>query len=333
MDPAPRRWRSRRPSRRGQPGQRLGAAQPVPLAGRRASSRSCSGLVVGYVALPGAAVRVRDRPLGDRRVNLELLMVGRYPTDELLADRRSALIVLAGWGGCSPAVVRGRQVRAGASGRRSAGRRVRAISSSACGRSSPSVLLLLAMTTTRRAVADRAGVVVAAVVGRLARRRCSGASARRHRRPRADRRARRGPGRAVLLPRRRRRVRRLGAGSCSTSSWRSAGDRAVLPARRAARPRAAFEAAAHPGHVDGVHRARSAALPLFVLLLLANVALQFFFPRGSGAVEGHPGDRRLHDLHRRLHGRDRPRRVAVGAPRPVRGRQGARPVAGAPDVS
>ena len=37
-----------------------------------------------------------------------------------------------------------------------------------------------------------------------------------------------------------------------------------------------------------------------------------------------PGDRRVHPLHRRLHGRDRPRRTAVGAARAERGRPGAR---------
>ena len=71
--------------------------------------------------------------------------------------------------------------------------------------------------------------------------------------------------------------------------------------------------------------------PLFVLLLLANVALGFFVPVEPGTVDGDEGDRRVHAVHRGVHGRDRPRRPAIGAARSDRGGQGARPVAGAPD--
>ena len=71
--------------------------------------------------------------------------------------------------------------------------------------------------------------------------------------------------------------------------------------------------------------------PLFVLLLLANVALGFFVPGDPGSRDGDPGDRRVHPVHRRLHGRDRPRRAAVDPRRPDRGGEGARPLTGAPD--
>ena len=81
---------------------RLGPAQPVPLAGDGIVT-VVSGRVVLYVLYRAAALRLRDRSLGDRpQVNLKLFMVGRYPGDELWRIA-VAIALIACSSGSSPA--------------------------------------------------------------------------------------------------------------------------------------------------------------------------------------------------------------------------------------
>ena len=101
----------------------------------------------------------------------------------------------------------------------------------------------------------------------------------------------------------------------------------LLPARPAARPRPALDAAGDPrrSSVGVIEFFRG--VPLVVLVLMSDVALGFFFPQDVLPGKVVRVDRRVHDLHRRLRRRDRPRRPAVGARGPDRGGPGARPVA------
>ena len=135
----------------------------------RTRSDAALTLVFGALALYVAYRALRFLFVTGRweivEVNLRLLMVGRFPTQHL--PRISVtLIVLAAWAGVLAGLVRSRQVRAGRSV--PVGLRARAIDllerlwipSAVC-------LLLLVMTTTAGPWLTAGGVVVGAVVGRL----------------------------------------------------------------------------------------------------------------------------------------------------------------------
>ena len=99
-------------------------------------------------------------------------------------------------------------------------------------------------------------------------------------------------------------------------------DRAVLPARRAARAGAPLHTAVAEGDVHRVHRGvprlttvRAAAARQQRTRVLRTVI--------DGAGCGRAGHRRVHAVHRRLPRRDRPRRAPVGSARSGGGRQGA----------
>ena len=313
----------------GGPG-RLGAPQPVPLAGATRSSRSCSvSSSATSLYRPLRFVFVTGR-WDIVRVNLKLFMVGRYPTTScggspspLVADRRCT-------GGLIAGLVAPRQVGAGTAPPpvRSGGPRSRP-PRAALAAARRRLCSCSCSATTRRPVARpprrgrrrrrRPGCVGAArprpvdSVAR-ARRRIVGLAAVAHR--------------AVPLPVADR-AGTTGAGSCSTSSSPSAGIVLCFPLGVLLALGRRSQAAADPGGVDGLHRARSAASRCSCCCCSPTSPSGSSSRADLAAVEARrAGDRRVHAVHRGLHGRDRARRPAVGAARAVRGGQGARPVAG-----
>jgi general L-amino acid transport system permease protein len=99
------------------------------------------------------------------RVNLRLLMVGRFPTEHL-ARISVSLIVLAGWGGVLGGIVRAHQLRAG----RVVAQGWKARTLDLVSRFWVAVavtLLLLLLTTTAGPWLTAAGVLAAAFVGRI----------------------------------------------------------------------------------------------------------------------------------------------------------------------
>ena len=293
----------------------------------RTRSDAALTLVFGALALYVAYRALRFLFVTGRweivEVNLRLLMVGRFPTQHL--PRISVtLIVLAAWAGVLAGLVRSRQVRAGRPV--PVGLRARAIDllerlwipSAVC-------LLLLAMTTTAGPWLTAGGVVVGAVVGRLiggllGRVRLGGIG-----------------GLAVALA--------LGAvpialffylvDAIGYDDWEgfmlnlflalcsivlcfplgvllALGRRSSLPIIRGL----------STTYIELVRGA-----PLFVLLLLANVALQFFIPADRAPSTATRAIVVFTHVHRGIHGRDRARRPAVGAQGAVRGGQGARALA------
>ena len=322
MATSPPRTRGRQPPPDGRRGA-WAAPQPVPLVPTDTVVTVVAALVVGYSSYRlGRFVFVTGR-WDIVRVNLTLLMVGRFPTRRAVAGRvgpswpsPAAAVLVAG-------LVHRRQVRAGTA--------VPAVPiitrlTALAVRLWPSllgVLLLLALCSTITAVVRRRSPSSAPPSP-------AGSSVARLRS------AARGVVRVGRHRARRCACRAADADAAGWDDWGGfmlnlflavAGDRPVLPARRAAGARAPLDAAAHPDRLASPTSSCSAACRCSCCSCSGQLALGFFIPRGRPTRPRRPGDRRVHALHRRLHRRDRARRTAVAADGSGRGRQGARPVA------
>ncbi len=225
---------------------------------------------------------------------------GSFPTDDLCRIA-VALIVLAGWGGVLAGLVAPTSAWPAGPVRRVWMARALDLLDRFW---VPVVghLLLLLLTTTAGPWLTAGGVLAAAVVGRfvggIVGRVRLGAIGGLVPRPGAGR----VPVVLVLLPRRRRSGSTTGSGFMLNLFLAVCAHRALLPARRAPGPRPSLEAAAHPGRLDRLHRDRSAAPRCSCCCCSPTSPSSSSFPRGSPRRRSSPGDRRVHPVHRGLHG-------------------------------
>ena len=249
-------------------------------------------------------------------------MVGRYPRDELWRVV-VALVAIAGYGGVVAGHVHRRQVRAGTAeppvplatsadrGRGSA----LAARSSACCSSSRSAAPSHPGSSRSPSSPPRSRAGSSVVGSRCGTRRgsCCSASC--------------SPCALVVLL-----TRPVGwddwGGIMLNLFLAIAGIALVLPARCAAGARAPLAVAAAPDRLDRLHRALPWCSAVRAAAALGDRPGVLHPVVGGPARSCRPCDRRVHPVHRRLHRRDRPRRAAVVAEGPDRGRPGARPVAG-----
>ena len=255
------------------------AAQPVPQS-------ACDGVVTvvfGGVALYvvcAAASGSCSSPADGRssRVNLKLLMVGRFP-DGARARGSPCVVVLALWGGFIAGIIRARQIRGGRAASRMPGSSAARVRDSSTGSGCWSRSSCCCSRSRRRPGPwlTRRAAAVAAVLGPARRsvRRPAGASAA----PAAPCSSLALGAVPIVLF-----VYVVDAAGCD--EWggfmlnvflAAVLDRAVLPARRAARARPAVEAAARPVDLHRLHR----DLPRRAAVRAAAArqhALEFFVP-------------------------------------------------------